>query len=395
MKKKRILYIHQYFKTPNEPGGTRSYWISKKFIETGHKVIMLTSRNNMDKSRENILVDGIEVIYLNVDYNQRMGLIKRLISFSNFMLKSIRLVFSLRKEYDKIYATSTPLSVGIPAIIAKFFLNKPYIFEVRDLWPEVPIQMGALQNKFLIKILKKLEKTIYTHAESIVTLSPGMFDGVVSIGVSEEKVNLIPNMAKPNEFYPRNKDKSTINEFGIVEEQINIIYFGAIGKSNGLIEFLEKFKNINHDEFRLIIAGEGSEKLELEKYIRDQHITNVNLVGNYPMRKISELVNCCDVSLVSFANIPILYTNSPNKLFDSLSAGKPIIVNSAGWTKDLIEKYNCGFYYDPTNQKSFDSMMEKIKTEPKNLEHMGQNSRKLSESLYDRELLTSQVSKLL
>lgn len=391
----KILYIHQYFKTPDEPGGTRSYWISKKFIEKGHEVIMLTSKNNMNKTQENIHVDGIDVIYLNVNYDQRMSLLKRLISFASFMFRSIKLVFLLRKKYDKVYATSTPLSVGIPAIVAKLFLNKPYIFEIRDLWPEVPIQMGGLKNKLLIKILKKLEKLIYDHSESIVALSPGMFNGVLSTGIDEEKVSMIPNMSKPNEFYPRNKDESIVEEFGISKEQINIIYFGAIGKSNGIIDFLEKFRNVKQNKFRLIIAGEGSEKLALEKYLIDNEMSNVDIVGNYPMKKISDLVNCCDISLVSFANIPILYTNSPNKLFDSLSAGKPIIVNSAGWTKELVEKYNCGFYYDPTNQKSFDSMIDYIKTNPKKLEYMGRNSRKLSETLYDRELLTDQVSKLL
>lgn len=391
----KILYIHQYFKTPNEPGGTRSYWISQKLIEIGHEVIMLTSRNNMEKSREEISVDGISVIYLKVRYDQEMGLFNRLISFVSFMTKTIVIVFKSRQKYNKIYATSTPLTVGIPAIVAKIFLNKPYIFEVRDLWPEVPIQMGAIKNKLIIKILKKLEKTIYKYAESIIALSPGMYDGVLSTGVNKEKVTMIPNMAKPNEFYPRDKNKSIIDEFRIIEDQINIIYFGAIGKSNGLIEFLKKFKELKPNEFRLIIAGEGSEKSVLQKYITDNNITNVELVGSYAMKKISDLVNCCDISLVSFSDIKILYTNSPNKLFDSLSAGKPIIVNSAGWTKDLVEKNKCGFYYDPKNKKSFDLIFEQIKLDRKNLENMGRNSRKLSESLFDRELLTDQISTLI
>lgn len=390
----KILYIHQYFKTPNEPGGTRSYWISQKLIEKGHEVIMLTSRNNMNRSREDVSIDGIEIIYLNINYNQELGLLKRLISFTSFMLKTIRLIFTLRNKYDKIFATSTPLSVGIPAIIAKIFLNKPYVFEVRDLWPAVPIQMGAIQNRLLVKVLKKLEKIIYNYAESIVALSPGMFNGILSTGISKEKVSMIPNMAKPKEFYPRGKNKSIVDEFQIKDEQINIIYFGAIGKSNGLIEFLEKFKKLRGNDFRLIIAGEGSEKLILQKFITDNNVNNVNVVGNYPMNKISDLVNCCDISLVSFADIPILYTNSPNKLFDSLSAGKPILVNSAGWTKELVEKYECGFYYDPKSQDSFKRTMTKIKSSYENLNQIGKNSRKLGLQKYDRNDLSEKIVSL-
>ena len=390
----KILYIPQYFKTPDEPGGTRSYWISKKFIEKGHEVIMLTSKN-MDTSREDVTVDGIKVIYLNVKYDQKMGLLKRLFSFVSFMLKTISFVFMLRKKYEKIYATSTPLSVGIPAIMGKIFLKKPYIFEVRDLWPEVPIQMGAIKNRLLIKVLKKLEKTIYNYAETIVTLSPGMNDGVLATGIHPNKVHMIPNMAKPYEFYPREKNKSIMHEFQININQITIIYFGAIGKSNGLIEFLKLFKESNCDGFRLIIAGEGSEKLALQKYITEEKITNVHLVGNYSMSKISDLVNCCDISLVSFANLPILNTNSPNKFFDSLSAGKPIIVNSGGWTKELVEKHECGFYYDPKSQDSFMEMIFYIENNKNILSKMGVNSRRLSVDSFSNEILTNQISNLI
>jgi glycosyltransferase involved in cell wall biosynthesis len=279
--------------------------------------------------------------------------------------------------------------------VAKIIFNKPYIFEVRDLWPDVPIQMGAIKNKLIISALKKLEKIIYNYAESIIALSPGMRDGVLSSGIKPEKVRMIPNMTKPNEFYPGVKNKSLIDEFDIKREQINIIYFGAIGKSNGLMEFLEKFGNLNDNKFRLIIAGEGSEKLTIKKYVIDENLNNVDVVGNYPMKKMSELVNCCDISLVSFADIPILYTNSPNKLFDSLSAGKPIIVNSSGWTKKLVEKNNCGFYYNPKSEKSFNSMIKRIKNNPDLLEEMAQNSRKLSKSSsYSKEILTENVSNM-
>lgn len=395
MLSKKILYIHQYFKTPSEPGGTRSYWISQKLIEKGHEVIMLTSRNNMDKFKEEISIDGISVIYLNVRYDQEMGLFDRLISFASFMIKTIKIIFKLRKKYDKIYATSTPLTVGIPAIVAKIFLKKPYIFEVRDLWPEVPIQMGAINNSLLIKLLKQLEKTIYNYADSIVALSPGMLDGVLSTGINPNKVRMIPNMAKPNEFYPREKSKSVMDKFQIQNSQITIIYFGAIGKSNGLIEFVKLFNSLKDSNFKLIIAGEGSEKANILKYVIDNSILNVDIIGNYPMNIISELVNCCDISLVCFADIPILNTNSPNKLFDSLSAGKPIIVNSAGWTRKLVEENNCGFYYDPKVPKSFLLMMEQIKSSTSVLKKMSVNSRKLSITTFDKNLLTEQIVELI
>lgn len=390
----RVLYIHQYFKTPNEPGGTRSYWISRKLIEKGHEVIMLTSRNNMDKSSEHLSIDGINVIYLNVRYDQKMGLFKRFISFLSFMVKTIKIVFILRNNYDKIYATSTPLSVGIPAIIAKTFLNKPYIFEIRDLWPEVPIQMGAVRNKGLIFFLRKLERLIYLKAEKIISLSPGMKKGVLKSGIDKAKVFMVPNMSKPDVFYPRSKNHEIFNKFKLNEKSLTVIYFGAIGKSNGLKKVVEFFHKVQDQKIQLIIAGDGSEKRALQSIIDVGGIKNVKLLGNYSTKIISELVNCCDLSLVSFDKIPILYTNSPNKFFDALSAGKPIIVNSPGWIKKLVVDHDCGFFYEYDGLESFKEMINEIVSKPEKLKVMGLNSRKLCENKFDKELLTNEIVNL-
>ena len=318
-----------------------------------------------------------------------MGFYKKLISFSSFFLRSTLLTIKLKNKIDIIYATSTPLTVGIPAIIAKYLIKKKYIFEVRDLWPEAPIQMGIIKNEFLIKILKRVEKKIYESAELIIALSPGMKEGITARGIKPKKVRIIPNMAKPDIFYPRNKKKSIITEFRLNDDQINIIYFGAIGKSNGLIEFVKLFKKIKSKRFRLIIVGNGSDKENLKEYVLKENLINVNIFESYPMNKISDLVNCCDISLCCFADIPILYTNSPNKFFDSLSAGKPIIINSNGWTRKLIEKYKCGFYYNPKDINSFNQMIFSInKIE---LKLMGENSRKLALSKFDKDKLTNKI----
>ena len=175
---KRILYIHQYFKTPKEPGGTRSYWIAQQLIKSGFNVTMLTTSPNIEKSIERKIIDGINVIYLKIPYNQKMNVYKRLITFIKFMVKSTFYAIK-EKDVDLIIATSTPLTIGFPAIVVKKIKRIPYIFEVRDLWPEVPIQMGGLKNRVLQKLAISFEKKIYKNALHIVALSPGMVKGVL------------------------------------------------------------------------------------------------------------------------------------------------------------------------------------------------------------------------
>lgn len=386
----KILYIHQYFKVPGEPGGTRSYWVAKEMISAGHEVIMITSKNNQNTARIEKNIDGIKVIYLNVKYSQKMNFTQRLTSFIRFSFFSLIECIKQRKDTSLIYATSTPLTVAIPALVFKAFLNIPYIFEVRDLWPEVPIQMGAIKNKQLIKSLVYFETLIYKKAKTIITLSPGMQDGVFSRGIKKSKVHMIPNMSKIDKFYPRKKSKLIINEFGIKNNQLNIIYFGSVGISNGLSKVVEFFGKTKQN-VRLFIAGNGSELDKINEVILSNNYKRVRIIGEYGMEKISEVVNCCDICLVSFLNIPVLDTNSPNKLFDSLSAGKPILLNSKGWTKEMINKYKCGFYYDYDSFDSFEKAISKIISDKSRVKLYGENSRKLATEKFEKSILAKKI----
>lgn len=390
----KILYIHQYFKTPLEPGGNRSYWIAQEMINSGHDVTMITSKNNLENKRTVKNIHGIKTIYLNVNYSQNMSFFMRANSFFSFSLRALKESLKHRKKIDLIYVTSTPLTVGIPALLLNILFKKPYVFEVRDLWPEVPIQMGAIKNKLLIKILYFFEKSLYRRAKSIITLSPGMQDGVLSKGIKKNKVYMVPNMSKLDNFYPRPKDNSIVRHFKINAQSLNIIYFGSIGKSNGLPKVIDFFGKTKH-KVRLLIAGGGSELKKIQNQILNNNIKNVHIIGEYDMLMLSEIVNCCDISLVSFLNLPILDTNSPNKLFDSLSAGKPILLNSRGWTKRLVETHKCGYYYDYGSFSSFEKTLGKIINNKDKLKTLGVNSRKLAASKFDKIRLTKKISLIL
>ena len=384
----RLLYIHQYFKTPNEPGGTRSYWIAKKLIDKGNEVTIITSSNKISQNKEIKNIDGIKVIYIKVPYNQKMNVFYRLISFVRFMLKSTYEALKV-KNIDLVIATSTPLTIGFPALILKKIKKIPYLFEVRDLWPEVPIQMGALNNKLLVKLAILFEKKIYDNAEHIIALSPGMKDGIIKKNISDSKITVIPNMSKINEFWPREKNTELIKKLGLQVNSFKIIHFGSIGLANGVFTIIETAKLLNNNtEIEIIFIGGGSQETVMKKKCEQYNLKNVFFLGEFPMKTTSEIVNFCDVSIVSFLDLPILYTNSPNKLFDSLSAGKPIIVNSAGWTKELVENNGCGLYVNPNNPSDLVEKIHYLKSNNEILTKMGGESRKLAQNKYDKEILS-------
>lgn len=388
----KILYIYQYFNTPKNPGGTRAYWISQELIKNGHEVTMLTTSSKIDSKVEKVHIDGIDVIYLKVPYSQYMSIFKRLLSFVNFMLKSTRIALK-EKKVDLVIATSTPLTIGFPALVIKKIKKIPFLFEVRDLWPEVPIQMGGLNNKLLIRLALWFEKTIYKNAMHVVALSPGMMDGVVKRDIAPEKVSMIPNMSKIDVYGSRAKDLGLIDKLGLKHDSFKVVYFGAMGLANGMDYIIEGIKYLKgNQEIEFVFMGGGATEPILKEKCDSLGIQNVHFLGVFGPEELSEIVNLCDISLVTFADLPILATNSPNKLFDSLSAGKPIIVNSPGWTKDMVERYECGVFVNPKNPEDLANKVLSLKDNPKTCENMGLNSRKLAETKYDKSILCKEFA---
>lgn len=393
-----ILYIHQYFNTPQEPGGTRSYWISRELVRRGHKVTMVTSTNaKLHPTPCEMDIDGIRVIYVKNEYSNYMSAPRKILSFVNFVREAIKASAKV-KDVDLVFATSTPLTVGYIAMRLKKKMRWPYVFEVRDLWPEFPIQIGAIKNKLAIWYLRRLERHIYERSEHVVALSPGMQEGVIAAGTSPEKTSMIPNMSKPDKFFPHEKNMEVAKQFGVDVQKFNVIHFGSMGRANGLKYIIDAARILQEkkiSEVYFIFMGGGATEPILKKMVEEQGLTNVLFLGNHPMNTVAEAVNLCDASITSFLNLPILKTNSPNKLFDSLSAGKPVIVNSAGWTKDLVEKDDCGFYVNPDDPNDFVEKLLKYKDDKDTLERWGKNARKLSLEVFDKNILAAKVANVL
>lgn len=250
--------------------------------------------------------------------------------------------------------------------------------------------MGAFKSPLIVKPTRWFEKMIYKNAEHVIALSPGMQDGVVKY-ISKEKTTMIPNMSKIDEFWIRAKNMQLMKELGLQENTFKVIHFGALGLANGADTIIESAKLLKNDSsVEFLFAGGGSQEPELKAMVKKCNLSNVRFLGRFPMEQMSEIVNFSDVSIVSFKDLPILYTNSPNKLFDSLSAGKPIIVNSAGWTKDMVEKHNCGYYVNPNKPQELVDKIIHLKENPEIVEKIGENSRILAETVYDKSILCKQ-----
>src|SRR5690606_32134805 len=203
--------------------------------------VLTSNRGGEGRLIERKNIDGILVISVRNLYSNDMSVASRLWSFFRFMVLSS--IIGLRQsDVDLVYATSTPLSVGIPALLIKWLRGTGFVFEVRDLWPEVPIQLKAIRNRIAIKILRAYERLIYEQALHIVALSPGMKEGVMAQGIPDFKVSMIPNMAKKDKFFLRPRNASVASSFGIDLTKFNAIHFGTMGAANGLDYIIDAAK---------------------------------------------------------------------------------------------------------------------------------------------------------
>ncbi len=379
------MYVHQYFKTPQEGGSIRSYYLAKGLVDAGHDVVMLTTHN---QKRGVVDVDGIEVHYLPVSYKNEYGFLRRIFSFLRFV-KLAKNEASAIDKVDLAYVMTTPLTAGFIATYLKKTFSIPYYFEVGDLWPEAPVKMGIIRNKFLKKWLYSLEKKFYFEADKVIALSPAIRNYIEKVS-PHTKVHVIPNMADCNFFDAdlRIGDYSNRNNF-------QITYCGAVGRANQLEFFLEAAKETKNQKLpvHFNILGAGSEFQRLKSQYRK--LWNVSFYNHTDKNGVKKLLNESDAVYVSFKDVSVLNTGSPNKFFDSLAAGKLTIINFKGWLKNMIERNKCGFYHDPHSPKNFVRKLNVFLNNPDQLQRYQKNGRKLAELYYDKEIQITKLLKIL
>ena len=389
----KILYIHQYFHTPEEGGGTRSYEFARKLVKLGHKVTMITSSNIISNSEKKI--EDIEVLYLKIPYSNYMSFKRRLLSFISFGLRAIVSGIKIR-NCDLVFATSTPLTIAIPGIVLSFMKKIPMIFEVRDLWPEVPIQMGVIKSKLLSNILRWFERFTYKYSKHIIALSPGMVQGVIDVGIEKKKITMIPNFCNTDFFKPGETTNKILSILEDIKEPI-ISYAGAISYANNVELIIDTAVKLQKADVKIffVIAGDGSLKPELEKKTKIMELKNVLFLGKINKYEVLELYRKSIATLVLFKKLPILTTNSPNKFFDAISTGRPVITNMDGWIGELIEKYKIGFSLNADDEDSLmDTIKELIDMDKKKIEEMGLIARKLALEEFDSDKMALQLEKI-
>lgn len=391
-----IIYLHQYFNTPNMSGSTRSYEFAKKLVEFGHTVHIVTSwRDGTQEKEFTSICDGINVWWLPVSYSNKFGYLKRILAFVKFAYLAYRKTVNIKA--DVIFASSTPLTICLPGILAARSQSKPFIFEVRDLWPDVPIAVGAISNPLFKFLAKKLELFAYRNSQSIIALSEGMKSGIMKTGYPASSITVIPNISDLERFSPEKPERNQTRKiYNIQQDAIVILYPGTFGLINNVKYLIELAKLFLHDEnVFFLMVGDGQDYDTAVELAKKYNCLNKNLFieKSVPKNVVCNFFDAADIMISTVINIPELEANSANKFFDGLASGSCIAINHGGWQADIILHEQCGIVLSPKINIAYDQLKMLIQNREV-IERAKINSRKVAEHFFDKNKLAVKFEKV-
>lgn len=387
----RITYIHQHFVLPGEPGGSRPYEFARRMAAAGHEVTMICGRDEaMDKT-----VDGIHVRRLAIPYRNEMSKRERIVSFLNFLVRASAV--AARVPADVIYASSTPLTVAVPGIVAKFTQRAPLVAEIRDLWPEVPIKLGYLNNPVAIFLAKQLEKAFYAASSEVVALSPSMADGVEEVA-PKKRVTVIPNASDFERFDVPDEQRAAFRKEQGWGDDVVAVYAGGFGMSyqlEWLVDLAAQLRRDGVENVRFVLLGQGSDSDALYQRAENAGLdADAMFLGRQPKEDVAKYVSAADIALSPLRDDPCLEGNSLNKVFDAMAASRPVVFNHGGWLEEAATENDAGWRLSrdiPTAAKRF----AEIISDRDEMRAAGQRNRELGEKRFARDSLYNQLIEVL
>lgn len=400
----KILLIHQYFLEKNDGGGSRWNEMTKFWAEQGHEITVLAGMVNYNTGKKYEHYKGkhfsdqknynqrVRVIRSHVSESYNVNFLGRFWAYFSFVFSSSWAgIFIAKDKYDVIIVTSPPLFVGITANILSFIKKVPYVFEIRDLWPESAIDTKVLTNNSIIKLSFIFEAFIYRRAKLINVLTPAFrFNLIQKKNVPEEKIIFIPNAADFNlvekqlfNFDPiqfRNKHNIELDKFVIT-------YVGAHGVANNLIQILETAELLRDENLLFLLIGDGMQKPMLKKIAIEKQLLNVRFVDSVPKSEVFKYILASNMGTSVLKKVDTFKTVYSNKSFDYMSCKKPILMLIDGVSRELVESAKCGIYVEPENPYDFRNKILLYLNDKDRLIQEGLNGYNFAKTYFDRNYL--------
>ncbi len=390
----KIVVIYQYFGSKKSGWSTRFYDFAMEWQRCGHAVEVITSPyyksdiKKIDRFIQRMVVDGINVTVVNTPDSNRDSFLRRATNAILFAIASTWLVLTMRA--DTFIFSSGPITVGIPMLFKRIFQKKRIIFEHRDIWPDGAIEMGLLKGwKSLLAV--RLGDYLNRKASSVIVCSEGMKDVLDKRGIPN--VMSIPHGCDMTLL--EGGDNTELPEW--TQNAIIFLYAGSLGLMDSVDEAIHGFANANvTSNCHLVILGDGADRLNLENMVLSSGKSNqIHFLGLVTKNEMAQWYRIAHVSFVLFKNFPILSSSSPNKFFDSLAFGVPVIQNTKGWIYDIVNVEGIGYNVVPCDQISMSMTIEKVINNYASTKAMGSKAKALAKNSLDRNMMARQYLKII
>lgn len=390
----RILIFYQYFGTPKGGWSTRYYEFTRRWVSEGNEVTVVTSPYyksdiRTDKFIDKASIEGVKLIIINSPDSNKDTFIKRAWNALRFSIVSV--FFAITEPHDVVISSSGPITTAIPGLISKWFRRKKLVFEVRDLWPKGGIELGKLTNPIARKLALGFEKLIYRNSDLVVACSSGMEYGVKEVAPSARTL-VIPNSSDVS-LFSSNVHSPNYPE-GFDPNLPFFVYAGSLGLMDDCSQILKGLKDLKNIDFSMVFIGDGAEKEQLKLLSKEYGLEKkVWFLGLIPKVEVAKWLQNARASFVTFKDLPVLHTNSPNKMFDSFAAGVPIIQSTRGWIAELVENTNCGITVDPNRPEDTANAVKLLVEQPDLAKKMGENAMNLAKTEFNRDTLSQRFLK--
>ena len=393
----RILLIHQAFCGTADPGGTRHYELAERLVAAGHCFCVVTSPYSYltgQRKSQQSTIPGIEVQYAPTLPGLHRSYLRRVFVFLSFTITSV--FVALRSEApDVVVGTSPPIFQALAAWMIAALRRRPFLLEIRDLWPEFAINLGLLRNRWWISLARGVERFLNRRAHHIVVNSPGYRDYLLKRGISEAKITVIANGADVTRFNPDDRGDSFRREHRF-DGKFVVLYAGATGFANNLDCLLQAAAELgDYREILFVIVGDGKELPHLRHETESLRLENLRFIPAQPKQRMPEVLAAADVCVAILRNIPMFRLTYPNKVFDYMSAGRPTIVAIDGAIREVIEASGGGKFVQPGDPCALAQAILELCNSPELRTRMGINARAYVSAHFNRDTQAREFAALL
>jgi len=401
--KKKILFLSHYFPPEVNAPANRTYEHCRIWANEMDITVITNFPNHPDgkifpgyknKLVQKELIDGINVIRVWTFITPNEGFALRTMNYLIYMMMSVLYVLLSGIKFDIVIATSPQFFCGLAGKYISKIKNKPFILEVRDLWPESIVAVGAMKNKLLIKFLEGIELRLYKSAKLIISVTNSFKENLIRRGIDKEKIYIVYNGVSTDVF--NNYRPITNHELKeYLNEGFKVGYIGTIGMAHSVITFIEAASLSIDDQIKFVIIGSGAEREKLELEIRNRHLKNIRIFPLQPKNEIPAIISQLDVFVVHLKKQDLFKTVIPSKIFEGMIMKKPILLGVDGEARKIVEDSECGLYFQPENSNDMIEKIKYLKENSRKSELMGINGYNKVLKNFDRNLLASEFKDLI